>query len=209
MNLPCQLLLIVFTAGYSVVLAQPSPPQAAGPEACVAPSIPADVSSYLKANFPDWRIKQPQDLRESKYDWLSNFKVRRCPGVAVGNFQPGRNVTYAFLLVPELGPNPHMDCQLVVVTTVGGRLNSRVIFSQKNRDKNVAENDWFIHPINLAAFQRRFANFPKGPDEGPFRYPVSPDTKDGIYLDGGPGFIIFWKSTDYRFLQTNLRDEFQ
>ncbi len=208
MNLRSRLLLITFTGAYSV-LAQPSPAQTAGTEACVAAAIPADVSSYLKANFPGWRIKQPKDFTDSRYHWLFHYKERRCPGVAVGHFEPGSEPSYGFLLVPEQGTDHHQDCRLVVVTTTGGRLSSRVIFSQENRDRNVAEFDWFIRPINLAAFQRRFANAPKGPDEGPFRYPVRPDLKEGIYLDGGPGFIIFWKTNGYRLLQTNFRDEDQ
>jgi hypothetical protein len=208
MNLRCKLLLIAFTAEHSFVLAQPIPAQTAGTETCIAPAIPAEVSSYLKVNFPGWRIKQPQDLREARYEWLSAYKIRRCPGVAIGNFQPGRDLTYAFLVVPEQGPNPHKDCRLLVVTTVGGRLSSRVIFSQGNRDKNVSEDDLYIRPINLAAFERRFANFPKTVDEGPFHFPVPPDMKEGIYLRA-PDYVIFWKSGDYQCLQTDFRDDFQ
>ena len=118
---------------------------------CTAAPLPPEISGYLKATYPSWRIKQPSDFRPASdpYSQRANFLCftqRRCPGIAVGKFQPGSGLTYAFLLVPA---TPRVrGFQLVTLIQQGSKITSQVVASPPEWE----DVDWMIRSVKLAPY---------------------------------------------------------
>lgn len=114
---------------------------------CISPKIPADIQTYLKTEFPLWRVKQPADLRDLRADW-EWFKHRSCPGIAVGRFEPGPNLAYAFLLVPR-SPGGHGFKLVVVTRGTGSGIKSKVLAFPRSEGGEWVDDDWFIRNAKL------------------------------------------------------------
>ncbi len=67
---------------------------------CGDVSVPAPVNALLKAKFSRWRPERVSDLLgDDRKLWLEGHS-KECPGVAIGNFETKRSLSYAVLLVP-------------------------------------------------------------------------------------------------------------
>jgi hypothetical protein len=171
------------------------------PYSCDAPPIPAYIQNYLKEKYLDWRIKQPSDFRPESdpysrlKDWLW-FTHRRCPGVAVGKFQPGPELTYAFLLVPAASAVSGFRL-LVVHRGARAVIASQVLASPRPEDGGWEDVDWFIRSVKIWGY----AGNPKSD--------VPPESEDGILIYGGGHGIFAWESGRYvnGFQDTVDRDQ--
>lgn len=146
---------------------------------CVSPPVPMDIRDYLKTKYPSYRVKQPSDLRSGLTDWLW-FTHRRCPGIAVGKFEPSTDVTYAFLLIPTKSAAPGF--RLVTVSRgVGAAMTSKVIASPQPEDGSWENADWFIRAVKLDSYLGR-------------EYLKSLQIREGILFVGAGSGVLFWRS---------------
>ncbi len=84
---------------------QASPPTARtdnGVALCKGESLPPEIQSRLKAEFGSWRLQAPADLTALARERWESEKPTACPGMAVGQFERGKQQSYAVLLVPKL-----------------------------------------------------------------------------------------------------------
>jgi hypothetical protein len=174
--------LLLWAALSQCVTAQPK----AGGEACTAPTVPTYALNYLKQHYPAWRITQLSDLNpyQGEQQWLL-FTHRRCPGLAAGKFQPGPELTYAFLLIPAT--KAVTGFRLVTVTRdARGAIQAQVVASDRPEDGGWGGNDRFIRTAHLATFYEDVH--------------WSTETGEGILVGGdasGTYNIIYWNSGKY------------
>ncbi len=157
-------------------------PQSAA-DACPAPAVPAYALEDIKQHYPGWKIKQPSDFlpasdpysRWAAYLW---FTHRRCPGVAIGKFQPGPELDYAFLLIPATKANTGF--RLVVVTRDAKvAVQSQVAASPRAEDGGWTDDDWLIRSVKLNAYF-----------EGP-RWAKEKQSDEGILVLGGRAYVVY------------------
>ena len=70
------------------------------PTLCSVGSLPADVLNRLKQDYGSWKIQEPADLSRRAHERWENEKPLNCPGIAVGNFESSKALSYGILLVP-------------------------------------------------------------------------------------------------------------
>jgi hypothetical protein len=72
------------------------------PTSCDAASLPAEIREVLKSKFAGWRSRRLSDLDvEDQKLWLDGPSKQSCAGIAIGHFENAKELSYAFLLVPE------------------------------------------------------------------------------------------------------------
>lgn len=63
--------------------------------------LPPPIAELLTSQFSGWRPKQLSDLESDDRQLWTRAHPRECPGIAVGRYQPGDELSYAVLLVPK------------------------------------------------------------------------------------------------------------
>lgn len=159
-------------------------------DACTAPMVPAYALSYLRQKYPEWKIKQPSDFRSlsdrssQRQQWLW-YTHRSCPGVAAGKFQPGPELTYAFLLIPAA--KTVTGFKLVVVTRdTKGMIQSRTLASPLPEDGGWQDDDWLIRGVNTVGY----GGYP--------RPAVPPTMTQGILLSGVRAYLCGWPADRFK-----------
>jgi hypothetical protein len=156
-------------------------------DTCVAPAIPLDIQDHLKTNYVSWKVKQPSDFwplsnpESEREAWLW-FKQRRCPGIAVGGFQPGADTIYAFLLVPAT--TRVSGSRLVIVKRVAGSAIASQVIAKRPDGEDWPNADYFIRSVKLDPYAGR-------------RWKTSPEMKEGILIYGAGHGLFFWESGRY------------
>ena len=68
---------------------------------CTTAELPSSIGAILSKQFPAWQVQVPQDLGKlAGVRWKSE-KQSRCPGITRGEFNSGKEPSYAVLLVPR------------------------------------------------------------------------------------------------------------
>ena len=114
-------LRILFISVASLLYMEPAPMTAAQSAlACDEPAVPTTVTELLKEKFPHWRPKQVSDIdADNRQLWLDGPNGSACPGIAIGHFENAKNLSYAFLLVPQ--SNPSGGHKIVIVSKEGDK----------------------------------------------------------------------------------------
>jgi len=101
--------------------------RAEGP--CDSSHLPTDVTKFLEAKYPSWKIETLADLGQRyKKIWQEKHE-QECPGFASGRFHGnGENESYAVLLIPQDSKN--YGYRIIVLTkTEGGTFVANVLES--------------------------------------------------------------------------------
>src|ERR1700690_2758479 len=138
------LALLVQPAAVFGLHASPSSVQSRASEelgVCKVESLPLDIRELLKEEFELGKVQESTNLSvAARQRWKSEDPLE-CPGIAVGQFENVKLLSYAVLLVPR----SHFDrgYKLVVFSPRAGRTTyeSRVV-EQSARSSAV---DFFIH----------------------------------------------------------------
>ena len=113
---------------------------------CGQGSVPAAVTSRLKAEFPAWRVQTVGDLAPMTKKRWQEEKPLSCPGTAEGQFELVGQISYAFLLVPTA--NPDREYKFLVFTPSG---NQSAFLLRTVEDWNKGNvSHYFIHKVDIA-----------------------------------------------------------
>jgi hypothetical protein len=113
MNLP-KLILIALLASISAH---------ASAQDCLS-NLPESLKSTLEQG--GWKIVQPGDVPMDDWRLWKNAHQGQCPGVAVGNFAPKADSSYAIALIQQDDQKKQLE-QLVLVTVKKGQSSTEVV----------------------------------------------------------------------------------
>jgi hypothetical protein len=71
---------------------------------CKPESLPEDVRNQLKGKFTSWKVQEPADLNPHAHERWESEKPQKCPGIAVGQFERDKTISYGVLLISESQP---------------------------------------------------------------------------------------------------------
>ena len=129
---------------------QQSSPAAPNAEAalCRANVLPLGVQILLKAQFPSWKIQEPENLSERARESWEGDKPAACPGIATGRFQSSTETSHALLLVPIARPD---DGYRFVVFSREVALAQYSVNLIEQRDGAGASN-YYVHEVRTDDF---------------------------------------------------------
>jgi len=129
---------------------QQSSPAARTPEAtlCGVNILPLNVQILLKAQFPSWKIQEPENLSERARESWEADKPVVCPGIATGRFQSSTETSHALLLVPIARPDE--GYRFVVFSRQVGQTEYSVNLVEQ-RDGAGASN-YYVHEVRTDEF---------------------------------------------------------
>lgn len=153
---------------------------------CKTEILPETVQDRLKQEFSSWTVQKPLGLSlNARKRWESEKPVQ-CPGIAIGQFENTKSLSYAVLLVAQ----GHADAGyklLVFSPKPGQAYEMRSLDSGDNEAPN-----FFIHTVPMSKFfddesRRKFQAY----------------TSDGILLVDAAGQeyevdVYFWANGTYR-----------
>ena len=70
---------------------------------CRTSSLPSGAKALLDAKYADWRPNDVSDLGADDKGLWTKPHPKDCPGIAIGHFEEPERLSYAVLLVPQLG----------------------------------------------------------------------------------------------------------
>jgi hypothetical protein len=102
---------LLFVLALTLVLARQAPlfsqvaMPAEGTGVCKLESLPEEIRNRLKTDFASWKIQGPEALSLHARERWESEKPQQCPGIAIGQFEKDKTISYGVLLVPEFRPD--------------------------------------------------------------------------------------------------------
>ena len=102
---------LLFLVASTLVFAQQRsvPPEAARATeraaVCKPESLPEDIQNQLRGKFTSWKVQEPVDLSPHAQERWESEKPQKCPGIAIGQFERDKTISYGVLLVPQSQPD--------------------------------------------------------------------------------------------------------
>jgi hypothetical protein len=151
--------------------------------------LPAPITELLTSQFPEWRPKQLSDLESDDRQLWLKAHPQECPGIAVGHYQPGDELSYAVFLVPK--SDPTNGYQLIVV----GKKAAQAAYNWKLLDRAKGQ-----------AYSGIVVSTAKPGNYSDFEDTKSVVTKlDGIYLEWieKGAVLYYWSNGHYLKLRVS------
>jgi hypothetical protein len=183
--------LLLMLASTLVFGYQRSPlPEAARPTegiaVCKPESLPEEVRGHLKREFASWKIQEPETLSQHARERWESEKPVKCPGIAIGQFEKDKTISYGVLLVSQ--GRPDASYKLLVFSPKGASYETHVL----DQSDDGGASNLFIRGVEIKKF---FG----GSSKRKFRV----ETREGILsVDSGENEyeadIYFWSGDSYQ-----------
>jgi hypothetical protein len=86
--------------------------------------LPEPIRSTVEQG--DWKIVQPGDIPQDDWKLWKNTHQGQCPGVAVGNFHPKADSSFAVALIQEDAQKKLLE-QVLLITVKKGQSSTEVV----------------------------------------------------------------------------------
>jgi hypothetical protein len=117
-----------------------------GTAVCKPESLPEQIRNRLKTEFASWKIQGPETLSLHARERWESEKPQHCPGIAIGQFEKDKTISYGILLVPQFRPDARY--KFLVFSPKVPSYETHVL---DQSDGNGASN-LFIHGVKINRF---------------------------------------------------------
>jgi hypothetical protein len=151
MRYPAPLLLMLVSTLVFARQRSPLPEvakQTEGNGVCKLESLPQEIRNRITMEFASWKVQEPETLSPRAHERWESEKPQHCPGIAIGQFENEKTVSYGVLLTHE--GRADSNYKFLVFSPKGGTPSFEIHVLEQSDDGG--GSNLFIRGVGIGKF---------------------------------------------------------